>query len=1199
MRRKFSSFRSCSASGFANNSRQFGSRLTASALMLAMAFSAGAAPIDLADAPVGGMQIVPPNFWITFDRSGSMGDLQTYDPTQRYWPWLYDGTIMPPKGPVRFPDANVSSVCRDGYPYASGYAIGTPDRISYLCTSATTNISAVTPPGTPPAGYTAAPLRTDCTASSCAGVEKQNYANFLQYYRTRLKLSRAGIGEAVGALPYSARMGFVEYEGTTITFNQVASLNGLDGGGALGTSSPRYTFFANRLYPNRAPGGGTPTRPALITLGEQLRNDAPYRDDPANAASPIRSCRRNVNFLMTDGFWNNLCHVNFPTIGNADTNIPAPAPVNYDGSPMLQGQSFNGSPFGDIHGNTLPNSGSCNTNNGPTLADIAWYYWAQDLRPLLTNNVDSSFGDPVNHQHLVNYAAYVDQDPLSTLAPTAQTYLDNTNSALNALANWSGSTAPTAPSAITWPNPLDTENYERVYDLWHAGLNSRGGAIHAKTARELQLAAADAFADRTNVEAEATVAVSSQALAGVTDPIAFSASFDARRWAGEIKAYRVDPETAELIDAPPYPWANSAGWQLDDLYHDTGVAHDGRRVVTFAGGPATVSMGILFRGTATRKDGTTLASVFGLNTGYSDGAEVINYLRGKSDNEGTAFGKYRPRPTVNLPVGDPAIKPGLLGDIIGSSPLYIGKPNWEYLDTVDPGYSAFKASKATRTKMLAVGANDGMLHVFNAETGAEIWAYVPSFVFDCSLANTACVAPAWAPNANLMRDRARYLGFEHKFLVNGPLTSQDVDFNKTAGASGSPNWHTMLVGALGKGGRGIFALDITDPPADETEAKDKVMWEFPYHSAFSGGSKVAIPEAKNVGYTYAWTHVVKVNIGGEGKWVVLLPSGYNNGNDTGGDGKGRLFVLNARTGEIIREIVTSAGTPETPSGLAQISAWVNDQNINKFSDTVYGGDQLGNLWRFDLSDPDPANWGVSLIAKLKDPSGVAQPVTTAPELTMISGKRWVLVGTGKFLGKTDRPGAQGATTDQAYQSTQIQSMWGFVDPGASTTLADPVRDVVAHYAISAPGAAGSVRTATLASAGSGAGWVLDLTASERINMDPFIGLNFLAAAVNSAPTDPCEKNGLASFLVLNLDSLASSSASISAGYTLGYMTLGGVTLAQTKDEGIRLIGTVSKKVEPCPTDLTCGEHWVIKTVLSGDVAGRVAKRAFWRELPAQ
>ena len=240
---------------------------------------------------------------------------------------------------------------------------------------------------------------------------------------------------------------------------------------------------------------------------------------------------------------------------------------------------------------------------------------------------------------------------------------------------------------------------------------------------------------------------------------------------------------------------------------------------------------------------------------------MINYLRGDRTLEGST---YRTRGHV-------------LGDIVSAEPVFVAGANATYADT---GYNAFAASVAARQKAIYQGANDGMLHVFNASTGDEMWAYVPYVAY---------------PRLNALTDPL----YSHQFTVDGTPTVGDVDFNRTASLSGGPDWQTILVGGLAAGGPGFYALRITDPIlTDESAAPTKLMWEFP---------NLSTPTAvkSNVGYSFGKPVIAKTRAKG---WVVLVTSGYNNG-----DGQGHLFVLDARYGSLIN-ILPRGSPPTLPLG---------------------------------------------------------------------------------------------------------------------------------------------------------------------------------------------------------------------------------------------------------------------------------------------
>ena len=374
---------------------------------------------------------------------------------------------------------------------------------------------------------------------------------------------------------------------------------------------------------------------------------------------------------------------------------------------------------------------------------------------------------------------------------------------------------------------------------------------------------------------------------------------------------------------------------------------------------------------------------------------------------------------------------------------------------MNPGFTTFQTSIATRTPMVYQAANDGMLHAFDAANGAERWAYVPSGAL-------AHFPPLAAPL------------YTHRFIVDGTPAVGDVNFG---GA-----WHTVLVGGLRGGGAGYYALDITSPAAaSETDVAAKVLWEFP-----NAGTPLAV--RNNLGLSFG--KPVLVETVGSG-WVVLVTSGYNN---TTGDGRGHLFVLNVADGSVIADLVTSAGSPTSPSGLAQISAFTDNARASAVAKYAYGGDLQGNLWRFDLSGSSPATWSVGQLAVLRDGSGNLQPVAAAPELGNMDGKPLVSVGTGKLLGDSD-------VTDMS-----VQSVYTILDNG--TALGDPRGGTLVRRTAVVTGNGNRTVTGDPIDWSTKRGWYLDLPgAGERANTDPSIAFGALVFTTNEpSPLECSSKN---------------------------------------------------------------------------------------------
>ncbi|GHU45406.1 hypothetical protein AGMMS50289_16570 [Betaproteobacteria bacterium] len=440
---------------------------------------------------------------------------------------------------------------------------------------------------------------------------------------------------------------------------------------------------------------------------------------------------------------------------------------------------------------------------------------------------------------------------------------------------------------------------------------------------------------------------------------AYKTSYDTKDWSGEVTGLAFNGFKADGSLNTTTAWNASA--KIDAQNWNTE-----RKIVTKQGvGGAAVPFRWAKLTTAQK-------------TALGNNEAVLNYLRGNRANEGTI---YRARSHV-------------LGDIVNATPVLVAAPNAQYLDAVNPGYAAFQNLKQSRQEMLYVAANDGMLHALNAKGtngGREHWAYVPSFLY-----NGPSAPPSPQNDGLLALSRKDYT---HHYYVDATPVTADVDFNRVANGSGNityttatpSNWHTILVGGLGKGGKGFYALDVTDPPAitaSEDIAAGKVLWEF---------------TDTDMGFSYGEPLIVKTKAWG---WVVIFSSGYNNAS-----GKGAIYIVNAATGKQITKKETPAG-----SGLAQISAYYPIYGDYTATE-VYGGDLDGNVWRFAL----PASGttvGVHRLATLANGNGQKQPVTVAPFITRPKdGKpdhRWVFVGTGRFLADSDITKNTGAQVQTLY-----------------------------------------------------------------------------------------------------------------------------------------------------------------------------------------
>ena len=342
------------------------------------------------------------------------------------------------------------------------------------------------------------------------------------------------------------------------------------------------------------------------------------------------------------------------------------------------------------------------------------------------------------------------------------------------------------------------------------------------------------------------------------------------------------------------------------------------------------------------------------------------------------------------------------------------------------------------TGVAYLASSEGMLHAFNTTTGQEEWAFVP-----------------YGSLTQIGQTVERAYAFKTK------LDATPVIGLYAANAK-------MVTGGLGAAGRSYYAVDVTAPKSlSESAAASKVKWTFPSPSQTAYQAKM--------GYTVGRPVLVKTADNG---YVTLVTSGYDNGY-TIGDGKGRVWMLNSDTGAVITEFTTTAGAVGAEAGLSQLAAYQDDYGIVRYA---YGGDLLGNLWKFDLKDGT-----TTLLAVLKDGSGNTQPVTTAPQLSIIGGKPLIMVGTGRLLDITD------------FGGSTVQSIYAITDD----TYLPNARSALATLTRSGSNITGTVDWATKR------GWYVDLPAGEVVNVDPKYALGWLHVVTNIAGGSDCSASSYA------------------------------------------------------------------------------------------
>jgi type IV pilus assembly protein PilY1 len=748
-----------------------------------------------------------------------------------------------------------------------------------------------------------------------------------------------------------------------------------------------------------------------------------------------------------------------------------------------------------------------------TLADTTEYYYVTDLRTAALGNCTGSLGldvcnndvptsglDSASWQHMTVFTMALGASGymqyLSGYATASSgDYYDVANGTVantsSGICSWQSS------GACNWPVPV-SNTQTTIDDLWHAAVTGRGSYFSATNPATLNAGLASALSGVSARSGSSAAATTSNPNVTSGDNFVFSSTFTTQEWDGELVRQQLDLGTGAVSNT--IDWA--AQLQLDTA--DT-ANYAARKVYTFS--PSATNKLMLFNWTnlsAAQQAYFTTPAISTLSqfcvSGVTclaaadqttaSGQSLVDFLRGERVNEGvpTDLTKYY-RQRIHV-----------LGDIVNAEAVYVKLPLFTYQDA---GYAAFVATETSlpRAGAVYVAANDGMLHAFDSGTGAENWTYIPSLVL---------------PSLYKLADK-NYSNL-HQYFVDGTPVAGDAYFDDSDGTG--LRWHTIVVAGLNDGGRGYYALDVTDP------ANPRALWEF---------------TDANMGYTFGNPVITKTQ---DGTWVVLVTSGYNNvpdANKATGDGVGRLYVLNAATGALIRTISTGVGSVATPSGLARVSAWVDNDSVDNTALRAYGGDLQGNLWRFDINgNIGAAGYDAQLLTTFyADTAGtVRQPITTRPELGSVATFPVVYVGTGRFLGVSDLTD----TTQQSFYAVK-DSLGTTTWPnprGATTTfvqqnLTTTTCPAGSPATICTLGQAVRTSTSKTVNFATNAGWFIDLPDSgERANTDPSLAFGTLGFTTNVPNNSACTAGGY------------------SYRYVLDYRTGAPVSTSTTGVSGIRL-----------------------------------------------
>jgi type IV pilus assembly protein PilY1 len=576
-----------------------------------------------------------------------------------------------------------------------------------------------------------------------------------------------------------------------------------------------------------------------------------------------------------------------------------------------------------------------------------------------------------------------------------------------------------------WPDPYVNTSAGRIDDLWHASVNGHGDFVTASNPSEFVQGLIDALATVAQRLGSASN-VTANSTSFQTDTRVYQASYVSGKWTGELAAYEVSSAGVSTTDADG-DGVPDAAWQASE-----NIPAFGSRNI-FTSSTTGEDHGIAFPTSAqlTALDQSGRATV---NGGPTSGQENADYIAGSRAKEVRYGGTLRDRDT-------------LLGDIANSSPMYVQD-----------------------NEMIYVGANDGMLHAFSATDrkgsshavgGQELFAYVPAGIDVAALGTLS--DPQYSAN--------------HRYFVDGPVVV-------TSQANGGGK--NYLVGTLGRGGNGLFGLDVTDP---ENFGAGDVLWDM------TGDALGA-----DMGRVLGEPLVVTLN-GTDATRAVIASNGINSSN-----GDAVLFVLDIATGAVLAKLDTGVGGDNglsAPRGA--------DTDGNGTVDYVYAGDLKGNVWKFDLSSGTASDWHVangSAMFTATDGSGNPQPITAGLAIARdpATSNIWIFAGTGSFI-------ASGDVDDMG-----VQSIYGLIDRdfGATGSTAIDRDDLVERNmvvsGISADGKAvrGFEESADLPSGVSG--WYVDLdyptAAGERVVSNPRVqGTVLLAASLVPPASGTCDAGG--------------------------------------------------------------------------------------------
>ena len=951
--------------------------------------------------------------------------------------------------------------------------------------------------------YPRAITRTDCVAAagSCSYDEEMtNFANWYAYYKTRMQMTKSAVGLAFAPVSGNFRIGLSKM--STSGAGAAIELKPDEFSG-----TPRQNWYST--FYSTISSGSTPTRPALDNVGRMYANLAPYAYDPGLEVVQY-PCQQNFILLTTDGYWNQAYT---GTVANND-HVESAARFCTAGracvAPLAQTKA--------------------------SLADIALYWYnggsntgTVSLRPTLEDMTKPGLVSIANegentHLHVTTFTMGLGIDGIMNYESEYDTDPKVGGDFYNVLTKASTGCPWNGNGAYVWPDPVVTDTtsnsiQERVDDLWHAAINGHGKYFSASDPLAVQDGLRKAIATITVQVGAASAAATSTPNISEQDNDIFADTFTTGKWFGELSDKKIDITTGVVS-------ANATWTTTDRLGLTVAATTDSRTIKMLDTSSNTLknfsyaSMSDVEKAWFDNK--CVLLPQCALLSAddkvlVNSGDNIVNWLRGRqqyaNDRVLRAYSKTAPKTGTPIPI--------VLGDIASSKPAFLRGPTKSY--SID-GYSTYKSDYAARSPTVFTAANDGMLHAFSAATGDELWAYVPRITMQ-----------------KLYKQTSTDYSINHQFTTDGSPELGDVVIGGV--------WKTLLVAGLNGGGRGFYALDVTDP------ANPVAKWELCADATLCSKSD------PDIGLTFGnpqfgyW----------QGKWVVFLTSGYNNVSGVGGvaagtSGKGFLYIVDVSDGTILKKVGTGNGSVATPSGFAKITSISSNPFTDPVTTYIYGGDNQGQMFRFDLTS---GTVGEVSVVKLGD-AGVGQPITTRPEVTqcaetdIVNGvatpraQRVVLFGTGRLLDVSD-------TTD-----TTTQSLYMLKDSGSA--IANIRSASMVQQTLSLKGASTNTNTYTITASpvdlSTKDGWYVDwkLNPGERMNLDPQViggGINVVTTLPTSSTA--CSVGGSSNVYQLNVCTGSYVASDQIAGKTLSTTSAAvGFIIVRLPSGSIKMITTTAK-----------------------------------------